>query len=183
MYIYQSLKPLPYVYMGIHKITGMFYIGYREKNVYLNRTSDVDLPIYRTSSKYINPIFDEFNWQIIAEFFNGISAYDFEQSLIKEHWQDPLLVNRQYHVLNETRFRNNGHSEETKQKLRKPKPKRSSEHCENMSKSKQGKKRVTRTEDHCRNISLSKTGTKRPPVSEETRKKLSEAGKRRYQST
>ena len=173
MSIYQSIKPAPYVYMCVHKTTGHFYIGYREKNVNLNRTSNIDLPLYRTSSKYINPTFEEYDWQIVAEFIDGISAYEFEQVLIQEHWNNPLLINRQYHTKKDTQFRNNGHSEETKQKMRKPKPPRSPEHCLNMSKSKQGKKRAPRTEEHCRNISVAKTGTKRPPVSEETKKKLS----------
>ena len=180
MNIYRSTKPAPYVYMCVHKITGQFYIGYREKNVNLNRTSDTDLPLYRTSSKYINHLFEEYNWHIVAEFVDGVSAYDFEQVLIQEHWHNPLLINRQYHTVEDTRFRNAGHSEETREKLRKPKPPRSLEHCINMSKAKQGKKRIPRTAEHCRNISMAKTGGKRPPVSEETRKKLSEANKRRY---
>lgn len=183
MNIYQSTKPTPYVYMCVHKTTGEFYIGYREKNVYLNRTSDTDLPLYRTSSKYINPVFEEYHWHIVAEFVDGASAYDFEQVLIQEHWHNPLLINRQYHAVEDTRFRNAGHSQETRQKLRKPKPPRSLEHCANMSKAKQGKKRPPRTEEHCRNISMAKTGSKRPPVREETRKRLSDAGKRRYQKT
>jgi len=183
MNIYQSMKPAPYVYMCVHKTTRQFYIGYREKNVYLNRTSDTDLPLYRTSSKYINPVFKEYDWHIVAEFVDGASAYDFEQMLIQQHWNNPLLINRQYHSAEDTRFRNAGHSEETRQKLRKPKPPRSSEHCANMSLAKQGKKRAPRTEEHCRNISMAKTGGKRPPVTEETRRKLSEANKRRYQKS
>ena len=126
-------------------------------------------------------MFEEYEWHIVAEFVDGVSAYDFEQVLIQEHWHNPLLLNRQYHALEDTRFRNGGHSEETRQKLRKPKPPRSPEHCVNMSKAKLGKKRPPRTEEHCRNISIAKTGSKRPPVSKETRKKLSEAGKKRYQ--
>ena len=203
MSIYQSIKPAPYVYMCVHKTTGQFYIGYREKNVYLNRTSDADLPLYRTSSKYINPVFEEYNWHIVAEFVDGTSAYDFEQQLIKEYWDNPLLINRQYHTKKDTRFRNTGHSEETKQKIKQARAGQifTEEHRKNISKSKMGKKMPLRTEEHKKNISLAKTGSTRQSPSEETRKKLSlastgkklgspseetrrkmsEAAKRRYQ--
>lgn len=189
--------------MCVHKTTGQFYIGYREKNVYLNRTSDVDLPLYRTSSKYINPMFEEYDWHIVAEFVNGVSAYDFEQELIKEYWNNELLLNRQYHTKQDTRFRNHGHSDETKKKIKEANSGKflTENHKNNISKSKKGKKRPIRTEEHCKNISLAKTGSKRQPPSEETRKKLrlafkgkklgspsdetrrkmSEAAKRRYQ--
>lgn len=92
-----STKPMPYVYIGTHSITGEVYIGYREKNVKLNRPSDIDLLMYRTSSKVVRPKFDEFNWQVIAEFMSGNDAYAFEQQLIHEHWGDPLLVNQSCH--------------------------------------------------------------------------------------
>jgi len=87
----KSTQAKPYVYMGIHKITGQIYAGYREAN---KLPSDVDLFIYRTSSKIVHPIFDEFDWYIVAEFFTGIDAFDFEQQLISEHWGNPLLLNR-----------------------------------------------------------------------------------------
>lgn len=116
MTIYQSTKSSPYVYMVTHKVTKQFYIGYRELNVKMNRTSDVDLPLYRTSSKYVNPRFEEFDWVILAEFDNAEAAYDFEQSLILEYWDNQLMLNRRHHVTR--RFRNPGHSTETKEKLR-----------------------------------------------------------------
>ena len=177
MSIYQSIKPAPYVYMCVHKTTGQFYIGYREKNVYLNRTSDTDLPLYRTSSKYINPVFEEYNWHIVAEFVDGASAYDFEQVLIQEYWDHPLLLNRQYHIAGDTRFRNNGHSEETKQKIKQARLGQiiTEDHKRSISEAKKGKKMPPRTTEHKRNISIAKTGSKRQPPSEETRKKLSVA--------
>jgi hypothetical protein len=197
MNIYHSTRSVPYVYICTHKTTYEFYIGYREKNVSLHRPSNIDLPIYRTSSQYVKYRFEEFNWVIIAEFLDGSSAYDFEQLLIQENWENPLLVNQQFHTGKITQFRNNGHSEDTKQKMRKPKPPRTEEHCRNISNGKLGKKLSPKTEEHCRNISNGKLGKKRSIVhyrphtpetkakisaskqnpSEETRNKMSEAAR------
>jgi hypothetical protein len=105
MNIYASSKVKPYVYVGIHKITGEIYIGYREDNVRVNRTSDVDLFEYRTSSKVVNPRFDEYDWIIVAEFDTGNDAYDFEQQLIFENWMNPLLLNKNCHYGNKKRFK------------------------------------------------------------------------------
>lgn len=90
MYIYTSEKVLPYVYLCIHKTSGEYYIGYREAN---KVPSHLDLPNYKTSSKIVNPMFNEFQWTILAEFFDGNDAYNFEQNIIREHWKDPLLLN------------------------------------------------------------------------------------------
>jgi hypothetical protein len=94
MYIYSSSRVLPYVYVCTHKITNQFYIGDREKNVKLNLPSNVDLPLYKTSSKIIKSDFENYNWIIIAEFNNGNDAYDFEQQLIFDNWDNPLLINK-----------------------------------------------------------------------------------------
>jgi len=91
MIIYTSEQAKPYVYMGIHTITGEIYIGYREANIL---PSHLDVYQYRTSSKVVNPNFDDYDWCIVAEFFAGQHAYDYEQQLIYEHWHSPLLVNR-----------------------------------------------------------------------------------------
>lgn len=96
MNIYTSTQAMPYVYMCIHKESKQYYYGYRELNVSLKRTSDIDLPLYKTSSKNIKPKFDQFDWIILAEFFNADHAYEFEQELIREHWGDPQLLNEQY---------------------------------------------------------------------------------------
>lgn len=93
MYNFKSTKPAPYVYMCTHKLSGRFYIGYRESNVKLNRTSDVDFPMYRSSSKAVKDHFDEFEWMIVAEFDTGTDAFAFEHQLIYKHWNDPLLLN------------------------------------------------------------------------------------------
>lgn len=92
MTIYTSEKVMPYVYMGIHKQTGEFYIGSRA-NKKQKLPSHQDIYVYRTSSKRVRPIFDEFDWFIVAEFLAADAAYDFEQSLIYEHWDNPLKLN------------------------------------------------------------------------------------------
>lgn len=110
---------MPYVYMCIDKTTNEFYIGYRVKNVKLNTPSHIDFPEYKTSSKLVNPNFENFNWVILAEFYKETDAYDFEQYLIDHHWNDPLLLNKSCH-LNGARFRNPGGipcSDETKRKI------------------------------------------------------------------
>ena len=94
MNIYTSDIPKPYVYICIHKITEKIYIGYREYNVKLKLTSDIDFPLYRTSSKIVNPNFNDYYWYIVAEFNNGNDAYEVEQQLIFEHWNNPLLINQ-----------------------------------------------------------------------------------------
>lgn len=122
MSIYQSTIAVPYVYLCTHKITNEFYFGYREFNVQINLPSSQDLPKYRTSSKKVKPIFDEFDWVIIAEFFGddaGNNAYDFEQLLIHQNWGNPLLLNKNCQYTN-IRFKTNlGRklSEVTKKKM------------------------------------------------------------------
>lgn len=84
-----------------HRLTKQFYIGYREKNTV---PSDQDLVKYRTSSKIVKPAFDQFDWIIVAEFFNGNDAYAFEQELINTYWGNPLLLNKHCHY-NQTPFK------------------------------------------------------------------------------
>lgn len=89
-----STKTMPYVYMLVHRITGQFYIGYREANIL---PADQDLESYGTSSKYVAALgMTSFNWSIIAEFYDGQDAYDFEQQLIRENQTNPLILNRHF---------------------------------------------------------------------------------------
>ena len=111
--IYHSTKIIPYVYLCIHKITGEFYIGYRKAN---KIPSSQDLPKYKTSSNIINPNFNEYNWIIVAEFFNSIDAYNFEQFLIYENWNNPLLLNKSC-FYNKHPLMNTSHSQESKKKI------------------------------------------------------------------
>ncbi|CAB4129599.1 grpIintron_endo, group I intron endonuclease [uncultured Caudovirales phage] len=109
-----------YVYKLIHYSTGEFYIGYRYKNIKLRVKPENDIGvIYFTSSKYIKPIFRNFNIEIIAEFFSKDDAYDFEQELIKENIDNILCLNRHYQNNSGKRFKHSTpHSEAAKQKMR-----------------------------------------------------------------
>jgi len=102
--IYPSSRVLPYVYIGIHKITGHIYIGSRTAEN-LKLPSHLDLFRYRTSSKTVRPEFDQYNWTIVAEFFNGNDAYDFEQELIYCNWHNLLLMNKNCHYNSKKRFK------------------------------------------------------------------------------
>jgi len=86
---------MSYVYKLTHKVTGQFYIGYREANKLCPKE---DLPIYQTSSIYVKEIgFKKFNWEIIKDFDDAKDAFALEQSMIEVNFQDPLCLNRYYH--------------------------------------------------------------------------------------
>lgn len=117
MSVFCSYNVRPYVYKGTHKISNEFYIGYREANT-TPATEDLGIN-YFTSSKTVKTLgFENFNWEIIVEFFNGIDAYEFEQNLILENKKNPLILNRR--VFGKC-FRRAGqkHSDETKLKISK----------------------------------------------------------------
>ena len=185
MNIYKSTRAMPYVYMCVHKNTGEFYIGYRSKNVKLNKTSDTDFPTYKTSSKIVRTNFDNFDWIILAEFFTENAAYDHEQYLINEHWGDPLLINRTCHY-NKSRFKYCGGtpcSEETKRKISlSNKTKligitRSDEFKEKISKATKGRHHSQETKDKIAAI-VSKHHKQNPRKwSEEAKHKLSQSNK------
>jgi len=161
MIIYTSEKVMPYVYMGIHKTTGQFYIGSRTPK----SPSHSDIFTYRTSSKYVKPIFDEFEWVIIAEFFNGMHAYDYEQELIHNSWGNPLMMNRVCHY-GKSRFNSYGitHTDEAKAKISKARKggKGSGHPCSEELKAK---------------LSTMRKGKSTGPRSETTKAKLSVANK------
>jgi hypothetical protein len=82
----------PYVYKCTHKFTSEFYFGYRKAN---KVPAELDLGIvYRTSSKIVKSNFDNYHYEIIAIFYSSADAHMFEQSLIKESWDNPLLLNK-----------------------------------------------------------------------------------------
>lgn len=113
--IYTSEKVLPYVYLGIHRITNEFYIGYRYAN---KKPSHLDLGYeYFTSSKLVEPKFEEFIWTIIAEFFNKEDALLFEQNLIEENLSNPLILNQ--YANNKFIRKNLKHTQKTKDKISK----------------------------------------------------------------
>jgi hypothetical protein len=124
---YVSEQVLPYVYMCIHKYSNEFYIGSRWAN---KIPSHLDFPKYKTSSKKIKSSFDDFTWFIVAEFFNAGDAWDYEQQLIKENWDNDKLLNCYFRINGKSQFRNKGGynlSETTKNKMKKPKNKLSVE--------------------------------------------------------
>ena len=170
---------LPYVYKLTHKESGLYYIGYRCKNVSLGIHSTDDLGIsYFTSSKIINSKnILEYDIEIIAEFYIANDAYDFEQGLIREHWEDNLLINDHYHFEGAGRWRNSGHSKETREKIRLSKigSKRSEESKKKQSESSKGK---ILSEEHKKKLSESRIGDKNPNFgktpTEETKTKMRE---------
>lgn len=85
----------PYVYLGVHKTTRKFYIGARYSSCRNHLSPDQDLgTLYFTTSKVVKPIFNEFNWTILAQFITKEDALEFEGALITEHWNNPLLLNK-----------------------------------------------------------------------------------------
>ena len=108
MTIYSSDKAVPYVYICTHKETNQFYIGYRMANVELNIPSHLDLPEYKTSSTTVRPAWSNYTWTIVAEFFDPSHAYAFEQQMICDNWDNPLLLNSYYRLGEHKQFRNRG---------------------------------------------------------------------------
>lgn len=160
MTIYTSSRVAPYVYQCTNRITGEFYIGYRCAN---NKPSHIDFPLYKTSSKEVKPVFDQFDWSIIAEFFDKDSAYDFEQKLIDENWGNPLLLNRTCYY-GKKRLKPRQWSEEKRRLVsiqRKGFNKGrvvSNEVRERISNTMSGKVKPPRTKEHSEAIRISKVG-------------------------
>lgn len=179
--MYESSKVFPYVYQGIHKETKSLYYGYREANII---PSNFDLMEYRTSSKTVDDLgFDNFDWFVIAEFYGenaGQQAYDFEQECIKNEWGNPLLLNKHYWDINSgiPRFRKNGPmSEETKEKLRKPKPQYFVESLRQRRYSDESRKKMSawvRTAETRKKISESRIGKSNGPMSDQQKEKISD---------
>jgi len=101
----------PYVYVCTHKVTGQIYIGARCANK-VSAIEDLGTH-YFTSSKYVKPIFYEFDWEIIFE-GSREEVFQLESDLIAEHWKQPYLLNKGNHGV---KFSVEKHSEETKQKM------------------------------------------------------------------
>jgi hypothetical protein len=98
---------LAYVYRLTHKINGHFYIGYRCRNIKLKLLPEDDLGVvYFTSSKYINKTnFSEYHAEILFKSTSSNEAYDFENKLIQESWNNPLLLNRSFQQNGNLRFK------------------------------------------------------------------------------
>jgi hypothetical protein len=142
------LQNIPaYVYYIRHKPTGKFYYGSRYNHVTHNLFPAQDLwHTYFTSSKEIARLRketgnDSFEYQIIFTDKDTDKCFEYEQNLIKENIKDPLCVNKRYFdSINGTKVfstfgktlssKGKPKSEETKQRMRKPK---SAEHRQTMS--------------------------------------------------
>lgn len=117
----QKQKSLPYVYLLTHKNTYQFYIGSRTGKK-LKLPSYEDILRYKSSSKKVKELgFENFDIEILAEFFDPKDAYQFEQELIKENFKDPLCLNRNYFINGTSKFNTLGRkinfSEEHRRKL------------------------------------------------------------------
>ena len=78
------------------------------RNVKLNIPSHLDLPEYKTSSTTVRPDWSNYTWTIVAEFFYPSDAYTFEQQLICDNWENPLLLNGYYRLGKIKQFRKSG---------------------------------------------------------------------------
>lgn len=91
-----STKVCPYVYKGIHKTTGHFYIGVRFSSK-IKLIPELDIYNYQTSSRRVKDIgFSNFDWQIIAMFFTESAAVDatsLEREMILENKENKLMLN------------------------------------------------------------------------------------------
>jgi hypothetical protein len=144
MSIYSSEQVLPYVYQGTHKDTGKIYIGSRT-NKKQNLPSNLDLQNYKTSAPAIEETFHEFNWIILAEFFNPQDAWLHEQFLIYEQWQiskEQSLNQHHYHLKESFNTIGKSPSEYTLVKMREARKgkKLTKEHRDNIAKARLGKR-------------------------------------------
>lgn len=114
---------MAYVYKCTHKVDKTFYIGSRWKN---NDIPLLDIGYsYFTSSKIINrKNISDYDIEILNEFTEPDDAWIFEQKLIKENFDDPLILNKHYLIEGKRQFRNVGGyklSDATKSRQSKPK--------------------------------------------------------------
>jgi len=151
----------PYVYRIDHP-SGEFYIGYRCANTV---PAEADFGhIYKTSTRHLSYPFEEYTQTILAEFYlptGKDDAYDFEQALIYENWDNSQLVNKSYNI-NGLRFKFNKHSDEAKRKI---------------SEASRGKTLSAETKQK-----MVERWKQRPPMSAEHKRKLSEARQKRTTS-
>lgn len=90
------MKARPYVYKLTHRETGKFYFGYRYTNK-VPAIDDLGVYYFSSSSEVSDLGFSNFDLVIVAEFSTAEDAYRFENTLIEEHFQNPLCLNRRYY--------------------------------------------------------------------------------------
>lgn len=166
-FIYASTKVLPYVYKLTHKETGQFYFGVRHAN---KVPSSEDLGTkYFSSSKYVKIIgFENFNCQILAEFFSKEDALEFESLLINDSWRQINSLNKN---VGGKKFYNHTITDETRMKIRNARTnsKLPDDVKYKISKALTGK---TKSANHCKSISLATRGK---PKSDIAKHKMSVA--------
>jgi hypothetical protein len=113
--IYQTSKIYPYVYRLDNPITGEFYIGSRYRNK-VSASNDLGI-YYFTSSTKVKPRFNEFITTIVAEFFDAISAVQFEQEEIKSNWANCKLLNGNYYLNDSLKLLGGNYGEATNHKI------------------------------------------------------------------
>jgi hypothetical protein len=95
---------LPYVYRCVERDTGRFYIGYRFKN---RVPAKEDFGVhYFTSNEYVKNNFDKFDFEILKEFPDRKSAFEFETRLINETKSDKQ-INADKHNKAKKRYQKN----------------------------------------------------------------------------
>lgn len=93
----------PYVYKLIHKETGQFYIGFRCANKVLPK-KDLGIFYFSSSATIKKMGFENFNYEILCEFNDHDrdlaknKAFNYEQQLIYECRNNPLILNKHYVV-------------------------------------------------------------------------------------
>jgi hypothetical protein len=170
-----STKVLPYVYKLTHKLTGHFYFGYRFANK-VPSSSDLGIK-YFTSGKYTKTNFSNFDFLILAEFFNSLDAFNFEQELIFENRKNILILNRRYQKSGTKQFIRFGplSPESLKKRAETLKNKSLEEKLKMKLKASLSQLGKTRSEESKIKQSKTITGNKRAPHSAETRIKISKS--------
>ena len=93
-------KVLPYVYKCTERNTGKFYIGYRFKNI-VPASEDFGKH-YFTSNEYVKTNFENFDYEIVAEFPDRKTAFAFETQLIRETSCDNQINNNKHNKSKKT---------------------------------------------------------------------------------
>ena len=89
MNIYKSILAPAYVYICREKHSSKFYIGYRYRN-WLPAMQDFGTH-YFTSNEYVKANFQNFDYEILAEFTNPKDALAFESKIIKEMRTEDMI--------------------------------------------------------------------------------------------
>lgn len=144
MYLYEIPA---YVYIIRHLPSGQFYFGSRYKHINENIQPEDDLwKRYFTSSRKVHELRKDsveldFQYEILFKSLDTDECFVYEQNIIKEHISDPKCLNMRYFDITKSEriFSNfgktlstkgKGKSEETKERMRKPK---SDQHKRNIS--------------------------------------------------